>query len=877
MELRKYQREALEGDAKFPGIYRSLEKFQRALIVLPTGTGKTIVFAHACHKWVQDGGRVLILAHRGELLDQAADKLQRAVGIDCALEKAESSAVGAMEAVTVGSVQSLMRIDRLERFSRDHYTHIVVDEAHHCFPLGTKVDGRDIETYRIGDSIRSYDHIQKKVVHSVVIETMNRKVDEICEVALLNGNRLVCTTDHPIWNGSNYVAAATLSRYDMVHEQVHKASSLLCLRNGVSAKVMEFSDDPILLEFLQGSCKGGAQKACECCVRPVWEAIRDIWVQVVPGIEWAHLLFKRMRPRLQSGNKLRDDGADKPTFCVSQDEGEQSNAEGGSKEKNDCGVEGQAVFAQGWKWRNHSPPGDDGDCFGCVWIRSQDGTWCFDKASERFVRCADLADLLQVGHRPPCVKGSNRNRRELSQDSFGERPRYKEDGGLVGIRVESVTVHKRGCGPGFDRLCPDGLVYNLEVSGNNNYFAENILVHNCLGDSYQRIFGYFENSKVLGVTATPDRGDMRDLGTFFETLAYEYTMPRAIAEGFLCKLRCQMIPLDIKLADVGKRDWSEIEVGEALAPYIPQIADALWRTCGGRKLLVFAPLCKIARSIRDALGKVGFRSYYASGEDRSEMTKWNKEGKGACMTNAMLLSEGYDCPDIDADCVLRPTKVRSLYCQMIGRGTRIHPGKDHLLIPDFLWHSERHSLCRPGNLLAETEDVAEKLNDKLVSLSGGESEEVDAEALAEAQQKVLEDREKALAKKLAEQRRKKAKLVDPLQFAASIGSESLIDYQDTFAKEAEKPSLEQLRDIEARGVSTVGMTAGMAAAVLDTMILREKSNMATPKMIRFLEGFGFKHAGKFTRSEAGKLIGRIQGNGFRLPDDMAERVRSGTV
>ena len=528
MELRYYQREALHGNARHKGVFRSLQDNQRALIVLPTGTGKTIVFAHAAHRFVMDGGRVLVLAHRGELLEQAADKLQRAVGLDCAVEKADRSAVGAEEAVTVGSVQSLMRINRLELFGKSHYSHIIVDECHHA-----------------------------------------------------------------------------------------------------------------------------------------------------------------------------------------------------------------------------------------------------------------------------------------------------------------------------------------------------------LGDSYQRICAYFDNAKVLGVTATPDRGDMQDLGKFFETLAFEYTMPQAIADGFLCPMKCQMIPLDIKLAEVGKRDWSDIEVGEALAPYIPQIADALWRTCSGRKLLIFTPLCKIAQIIRDALSKVGFRSYYASGDDRSEMTQWNREKRGACMTNAMLLTEGYDNPEIDAVCVLRPTKIRSLYAQMIGRGTRILPGKDYLLIPDFLWHSERHTLCRPAHLFAETDDVAEKMNAKFVSVVGGEPEPVDAELLKAAQAQVLEDREKALANKLAEQRRKKARLVDPLQFAVSIGDEVLSGHTDALSADAGKPTLEQLRDIEARGLSTEGMTAGLAQQVLATVQEREQAHMCTPKQIRFLERYGMKHAGKLSHGEAGKLIGRIQAAHFRLPDDMAEQFRRG--
>ncbi len=81
---------------------------------------------------VRDGERALVLAHRGELLDQAADKLSQATGLQCAVEKAEASCLGSWFRVVVGSVQSLMREKRLKQFDPDYFDTIIVDEAHHC-------------------------------------------------------------------------------------------------------------------------------------------------------------------------------------------------------------------------------------------------------------------------------------------------------------------------------------------------------------------------------------------------------------------------------------------------------------------------------------------------------------------------------------------------------------------------------------------------------------------------------------------------------------------------------------------------------------------------------------------------------------------------
>ena len=109
---------------------------QHTLLVLPTGCGKTIVFAAVVEDQVRAGDRVLILAHRGELLDQAADKILRSTGLMSATEKAERSCLGSWYRVVVGSVQSLQRPQRLERFAPNYFDTIIIDEAHHAITDG---------------------------------------------------------------------------------------------------------------------------------------------------------------------------------------------------------------------------------------------------------------------------------------------------------------------------------------------------------------------------------------------------------------------------------------------------------------------------------------------------------------------------------------------------------------------------------------------------------------------------------------------------------------------------------------------------------------------------------------------------------------------
>lgn len=127
MELRPYQTEARDA------ILRSWASgIRKTLLVLPTGCGKTIVFAKVIEERVRNGGNVLVLAHREELLNQASDKLERTTGLKTALEKAESTSLDSWFNVTVGSVQTLQNPRRLEQFSSDHFDTIIVDEAHHA-------------------------------------------------------------------------------------------------------------------------------------------------------------------------------------------------------------------------------------------------------------------------------------------------------------------------------------------------------------------------------------------------------------------------------------------------------------------------------------------------------------------------------------------------------------------------------------------------------------------------------------------------------------------------------------------------------------------------------------------------------------------------
>ena len=418
-----------------------------------------------------------------------------------------------------------------------------------------------------------------------------------------------------------------------------------------------------------------------------------------------------------------------------------------------------------------------------------------------------------------------------------------------------------------------GSVQSMQREKRLSQFSEdyfNVIIideaHHCISDGYQKVLQHFPDAKVLGVTATPDRGDMRNLGEFFESLAYEYTLPKAIREGYLSPIKAMTIPLQLDLSGVSIQsgDFKAGDIATALDPYLHQIADEMMKYCRDRKTVVFLPLVKTSQKFKEVLNEKGFKAAEVNGEskDRAEVLEAFDKGEYNVLCNSMLLTEGWDCPSVDCVIVLRPTKVRSLYSQMVGRGTRLCEGKSHLLLLDFLWHTERHELSHPADLICEKKEVARKMTENLEGTAGCPMDLEEAER--KASEDVIAEREESLAKQLQEMRTRKKKLVDPLQFEMSIQAEDLSGYVPAFGWEMAPPSDKQKQELEKRGILPDEIdNAGKANLILDRLHKRQEEGLTTPKQIRCLEKYGFQHVGTWT-FEAGKnMIDRIAACGWR--------------
>ncbi len=140
------------------------------------------------------------------------------------------------------------------------------------------------------------------------------------------------------------------------------------------------------------------------------------------------------------------------------------------------------------------------------------------------------------------------------------------------------------------------------------------------------------------------------------------------------------------------------------------------------------------------------------------------------------------------------------------------------------------------------------------------------EAEEEAEKDVLQEREQALARQLAEMRNRQRKLVDPLQYAMSIAAEDLANYVPTFAWEMAPPSQKQLQFLEKRGIFAESVeNMGKARMLIDRLIRRQDEGLSTPKQIRCLERYGFRQVGTWSFEQAGAMLNRLAANNWRIP------------
>lgn len=627
--LRPYQQKMVD-DIRFQ--YQLGKK--SVLAVLSTGGGKTCIFSHIAQSAAKRGNRVCILVHRAELLEQASNSLRR-MDVRHGLIAANRS-MDLSHAVQVASVQTLAR--RLHKLPRDFFQLLVVDE---CFPAGTLVDGRPIETIRAGDTVRCWDHRRGCVVTRAVVRTMkNTRPLAMAKARLYDGTEIETTLSHPIFTAEHgYIPAGLLSSGDHVllvpstHHQWAKTSA----------------------RFLSS-------------IRPC-------------------LLQQRLQSRISEQAAQRCYGFNEQALCVSANARTQSNEAGICAQEDAIDAAGNRPWPiRSWReWPTAQPAAANAGKVTRLAHGVHSAHW--DTAWAR------IPDALQARH---CGSGIDDCDRSGWQQSFQPETssaRQKKGRFPCWVRVESVEIQESRS----DGKSCDDYVYNLEVEEHHNYFAEDVLVHNCHhsnAGTWAKVIGHFASAKLLGVTATPIRGDGRGLGEWYQSMVEGPSSKWLTDNGFLASARV-LAPPGFDTSGLRKRmgDFDTKQAEQRVSTIMGDCCSHYKKHLSGRTAIAFCCSVAHAEAVAALFISQGIAAASIDGsmsnDCRRDLLQALESGRLKVLTSCALIGEGVDVPSVGGCILLRPTQSVSLHLQMIGRCLRPAPGKPPAVVLDHVGNTLR--------------------------------------------------------------------------------------------------------------------------------------------------------------------------------------------
>lgn len=238
--------------------------------------------------------------------------------------------------------------------------------------------------------------------------------------------------------------------------------------------------------------------------------------------------------------------------------------------------------------------------------------------------------------------------------------------------------------------------------------------HHSAAPTYRKIYEYFTPRLHVGFTATPNRADGLGLDGIFEDIVFERDLSWGIKNGWLSDIYCIRARINYDISKVARRlgDYAAGELEQAVnIESANRAIGEVYRQYAKGATLIFAAGVKHAKAltkhIPGAVAVIG-------GDDREETVELFKNGKIPCIVNCMVFTEGTDLPNVETVMIARPTQNVSLYTQMVGRGTRVFPGKERLNLIDCVGITEMAGLCTAPTLIGLDPDaVPEKLRGEI--------------------------------------------------------------------------------------------------------------------------------------------------------------------
>lgn len=660
IQLREYQKPCS----------KALVKYVNGLFVLPAGTGKTIIGLECAAELKQ---HTLWLTHTKELLEQAKQRCED--NLSCTTSVITSGKCNVRGDIVFATVQTLVnKIDKGE-IKQDEFGLIIVDE---CFPKGTKIDTptgfKNIEDLKIGDYVYSYNHNTKKVEPNKINYLFNKKYEDVLiNIKLNNGKSIMCTPNHPIFTKDGYVQADSIKKGDYLYEML-----FLPTRNRK---------------------------------RELYKRTMESQVGLLSEYR-SNILFKKLFSKICSWEFKRIYEIGKRS-CTN--ENTKSNIQGRSTKKSIDNIKKYKpqTKCSWWKWQGY-------DCstkfvengvrkkrFGCLF-----GVSNTNKDTKR----TWLSNLLQSGFVYSQEKINNRSGWEFPSCINSSRARQEKNHVLRKVRVESVTVQEQNhIGKSFNG-CRGNYVYNIGVENNNNYFVNNVLVHNChhLASNcesvmmFEKCVNYFSSRYKLGLTATLHRADglekttTKILGNVLYELRKNDTKDKLIGyyeEKPILEVPSNIFQLPAKIHFINTnysvldKDVYDLSDRIVFSKLITDIANDYERNKQILSLIISLNTPTIV--ISERVGQL----HYLSGKTpnsvcvdgktnksvREQAMKDMRDGKyNVLFASYSLVAEGVDIPRLKNLVMATPVKDERLVIQSVGRCQRPDGKKEYAEVYDLI-------------------------------------------------------------------------------------------------------------------------------------------------------------------------------------------------
>jgi superfamily II DNA or RNA helicase len=666
--LRPRQIEAVEA------VITSMQRGEKPICAMGTGMGKTTVIAETLVRLINPHQhRALVVAHTQEIIFQLFERIANQYGgaLDGYFGFMKSG-IGivmgdhdAMDARIVIATRQSLHKKRLQKLLlHGDFDMLVIDE---CFPGNTQVDGKPIRDIQVGDSVTAFDETTGQFVAAKVTYKFVRPVgDRLCRL-VINGEQIVCTPNHPFLTRSGWKPAASLTPSDFVYQTVRMNR----LGDKDHDRSVVFHGN---LRFLRRS--GGVNHRKAMATKTVG----------------ARLLFQRLRCSLPQQSQFRNHDPNKPRICRESYAAQQSHEQSRNPCCGQCdAARNELETAGAWRERQtHADSTKDA-------IRSAgvgNGTLCVDAHAQ-----ARVSIRLQDRHCQPSAQNSHRGGWQITQGYCREGARLQKGGLFAWVGVDSVEVLESRGDREFGGLCPEGLVYNLEVETFHTYTANGVVVHNChhaAGDnSYAAIINTLETAcprlMRFGTTATPFRGDGVGLISLWTNICYEFLLPAAVQAGELAPPVRVPIATRVDASSIKTRtgDYAQGELVSALeAENWQELCLAAFEEhiTADHLTMAFMPTVAMSQQLVAGLNAAGRPAAHVDGTtpdgERTNTLKAFAAGEIRVLSNFGIYLEGADVPNVNAIFLGRPTRSRTLLTQIIGRGVRLAPGKTHCLVVD---------------------------------------------------------------------------------------------------------------------------------------------------------------------------------------------------